>query len=80
MLLLYHYNDTIATITRQTKIGDSGAVVALVVERAAAGAAGVHATAYLPVVRYAVAGLTVRTEHLGVSSFVRALKLKKKLL
>jgi hypothetical protein len=52
MLLLYRAHDTIATITRQTKIGESGAVVALVVERAADGAAGVHATAYISMVRY----------------------------
>jgi hypothetical protein len=42
----------LATITRHMKIGESDAVVALVVERAADGAAGVLPTAYVSMVRY----------------------------
>ena len=49
--------------------------VAALVERDLAPAPGVLPPANLPVVRHAVAGFTVRTDMLGVTSIVRALNL-----
>jgi hypothetical protein len=62
------------------KIGESGAVVALVVERAAARAAGVLATTFLSVVRYSRGRLYGADRTLGRHEHRARAKVEVKLL